>query len=87
MNCMWCMATEVTKTTKNCYWIMPDGKSALEILQIPALACKACGTYLTDEMNHEIDIALYARELPKDQTQISYQQLIEAPYKNIFSTE
>ncbi len=87
MNCMWCDALGVTKAKKDCYWIMPDGRSAVEILQIPAFTCKSCGSYLSDEMNHEIDIALYARELPQNVKQITYQQLMKAPYKNIFSNE
>ncbi len=84
MECMWCERTDVEETTKNCYWILPDGTDAVEILLIPALLCKDCGSYLTDEMNHEIDMALYARELPQGKKEMTHQELMSAPYRNIF---
>lgn len=83
MNCVWCEATNVTETTKDCYWIMPDGKSAIEVLQIPAFSCSYCGSYISDQLNHEIDMALYSRELPIGQRNISYEDLMKAPYKRI----
>ncbi|MCT8138071.1 YgiT-type zinc finger protein [Anaerobacillus sp. CMMVII] len=84
MQCMWCSNMNVDQGTKDCYWILPDGKDAVHILQIPALVCVDCGSYLTDEMNHDIDMALYARELPKGRNEITYEELMSAPYKNIF---
>ena len=27
MNCMWCEAEDVRESVKDCYWIMPDGKT------------------------------------------------------------
>lgn len=81
MKCMWCELTEMKETTKDCYWIMPDGKASIHILQIPAVSCANCGLYLTDEMNHEIDMALYAREIDILKKEISYKELMSAPYK------
>jgi uncharacterized YokU family protein len=84
MECMWCCRTDAKETTKDCYWILPDGKEAIEIVQIPAVLCVNCGSYLTDEINHDIDMALYARELPKDSKVITYLELMSAQYKSIF---
>ena len=85
MECMWCDNTEVKETTKDCYWILPDGTDAVHILEIPAFICVNCGSYLSDEMNHDIDMALYARELPKGKKEFSYKELMSAQYKNIFA--
>lgn len=84
MKCMWCDRNKVEETTKDCYWILPDGTDAIEILQIPAVTCVNCGSHLTDKMNHDIDMALYSRELPKGRKEITYKELMNAPYKNIF---
>jgi uncharacterized YokU family protein len=87
MECMWCDRIDAEQTTKDCYWILPDGKDAVEILEIPAIYCQDCGSYLTDEMNHDIDMALYSRELPKGKKELTYKELMSAPYKNIFETK
>ena len=86
MECMWCNEKEVKETMKDCYWITPDGTAAVEILQVPAMYCQKCGSYLTDEMNHEVDVALASREIPKSLKEITYKELMQLPYKNIFST-
>ncbi|OIJ19239.1 hypothetical protein BKP45_13860 [Anaerobacillus alkalidiazotrophicus] len=84
MNCMWCENNQIKEAKKDCYWILPDGLSSVQILQVPALSCKNCGLYLTDEMNHEIDFALYTRNLPTRKKEILYEELINAPYKATF---
>lgn len=84
MNCMWCDRTDVIETTKDCYWILPDGTDSILILQIPAFECPSCGSYLSDEMNHDVDMALYSREIPNEKKEISYKELMASPYKNIF---
>ena len=49
MNCMWCETEDVRETVKDCYWIMPDGKLSVEILEVPAIECSNCRTYVTEE--------------------------------------
>ncbi|WP_209122274.1 YokU family protein [Alkalihalobacillus sp. BA299] len=85
MQCTWCEDKEVQEATKTCYWVMPDGKDYVEILQIPAKFCKSCGTYLTDEMNQEIDNHLYMKDLSEYSNKITYKDLLDAPVKNIFA--
>lgn len=85
MQCTWCENKEVQETTKTCYWIMPEGKVYLEISQIPANSCQNCGTYLTDEMNQEIDNLLYMKDLLSYSNIITYKSLLEASVIDIFS--
>lgn len=81
MQCTWCENKDTEKSTKTCYWVMPDGKRYIEITDIPAIQCEDCGTYLTDEMNQEIDNLLYMKKITNDHLQITYQNLLDAPMK------
>ena len=49
MNCMWCEAEDIRETVKDCYWIMPDGRLSVEILEVPAIECSNCRTYVLGE--------------------------------------
>ena len=49
MNCMWCETEDIRESVKDCYWIMPDGRLAVQILEVPAIECSNCRTYVIGE--------------------------------------
>ena len=85
MNCMWCEAEDIRESVKDCYWIMPDGKLAVEILEVPAIECSNCRTYVTEGISQQIEEALYWHDVSALGTTFSYEELMKAPrIKNIF---
>ena len=85
MNCIWCQTEDIRESVKDCYWIMPDGKTAVQIVEVPALDCVGCGTYVTENISQQVDEALYWHDVSALGTVFSYEQLMNAPrIKNIF---
>lgn len=85
MDCMWCNEPHVEESArKDCYWIMPDGKRSLKIIQVPALECPNCGIFLSDSMNQKVDEALYIHDLSEYPDTLTYEELLQAPVKKLF---
>ncbi|MFC5648665.1 YokU family protein [Paenibacillus solisilvae] len=85
MNCIWCETEDARESVKDCYWIMPDGKLAVEILEVPAIECPNCLTYVTEAVSQQIEEALYWHDVSALGTRFRYEELMKAPrIKNIF---
>lgn len=85
MNCIWCQTEDIRESVKDCYWIMPDGKTAVQIVDVPALTCAGCGTYVTESISQQVDEALYWHDVSALGTVFRYEELMKAPrIKNIF---
>ncbi|MEW9671403.1 YokU family protein [Ammoniphilus sp. 3BR4] len=84
MECLWCSERTAEESVKDCYWVMPDGRRSVHILQVPALSCPSCGSYLADAINQKVEDALYISDLADYPDQFTYEDLLKAPVKNIF---
>ena len=85
MNCIWCESENIRESVKDCYWIMPDGKSSVKVLGVPALACADCGTYVTEGVAQQVEEALYWRDVSALGTVFRHEELMKAPrIKNMF---
>ncbi len=85
MECVWCTENQASKATKDCHWIEPGGIAVIMVTGVPAIHCPGCrDTYLTDEMNEEIELALNTVDLDKLGHTFSYEQLMKAPKMSIF---
>lgn len=79
MQCLWCNEDKAKKTTKDGYWVLPDGASTVEILQVPALECADCGLYIEDEINEEVEDRLHTSDLTHYSNVFTYEELLKAP--------
>ncbi|MBD0383253.1 YokU family protein [Paenibacillus sedimenti] len=85
MNCIWCETEDIRESVKDCYWIMPDGKSAVKIMEVPALECAGCGIYVTEGISQQVEEALYWHDVSVLGSVFRYEELMKAPrIKNIF---
>lgn len=85
MSCPWCAEVNVQDSEKDCYWIMPDGKKAVQILQVPAIACPSCGIFVTEATSQGIDDRLYWNDVSALGSAFTYEELLKAPrLKNWF---
>lgn len=85
MNCIWCESEDTRNSVKDCYWVMPDGKSAVKIMEVPALECTGCGIYVTEGVAQQVEEALYWHDVSALGTVFRYEELMKAPrIKNIF---
>lgn len=79
MQCIWCNAEPIGIGLTNSYWNTPDGKSAVEILEIPAVDCPNCGTYVTESTAQQIEEALYWNDISALGAAFRYEELMNAP--------
>jgi hypothetical protein len=63
---------------------MPDGRRSVQILQIPAVQCSNCGTYLLDSMNEKVEVALYLGDFSNFSDTFTYDELVKAPPIRLF---
>lgn len=84
MKCIWCANHEVQESTKDCHWVMPDGKRAVIIQGVPAHSCEHCGTYLAEEMNQKVENLLYFSDLAAYPNQFTFGELVSAPKIEIY---
>lgn len=85
MICIWCETEDGRECVKDCYWIMPDGKLSVEILEVPAIECSNCGIYVTEGISQQVEEALYWHDVSALGTRFRYEDLMKAPrIKNIF---
>ncbi|WP_047154874.1 YokU family protein [Aneurinibacillus tyrosinisolvens] len=85
MKCMWCENDEAKEGLQNCYWITPDGRLTVEILDIPSIDCPHChDKYVSDEDTQKIEDALYLHDISGLGKTFTYKQLMEAPRINLF---
>jgi uncharacterized YokU family protein len=86
MDCLWCNTPNVEESeNKDCYWIMPDGKRSIKVLQVPAVNCPECGIYVSDSMNQKVDEALSIYDVSEYPDEFTYDQLLQAPIKKLFN--
>ena len=79
MVCLWCKEETARETTKDCYWVLPDGAITVEIRQVPALECDDCGIYLEDDMNEKVEAKIYTSDLTTYPQSFTYEELLKAP--------
>jgi len=79
MSCTWCESDNTRPAVQDCYWIKPDGKTAVRILEVPAIACEGCGVYVTESVAQLVDEALYWHDLSALGTEFTHEQLMNAP--------
>lgn len=79
MACTWCGTEEIRDGAKNCYWVKPDGKTAVEILEVPAVDCPNCGQYVSETMAQQIEEALYWNDVSALGLRFRYDALMNAP--------
>lgn len=84
VECLWCGETTAQDTEKDCYWVMPDGRRSVQILQVPALGCPSCGSYLSDAINQKVEEQLYMCDLSAYADVFSYEELLKAPVKSLW---
>lgn len=85
MPCMWCEREDVRESVKDCYWIMPDGRMAVQIKDVPAIECTNCRTYVLEETSQQIEEMLYWHDVSALGSTFRYEELLKAPrVKNIF---
>lgn len=84
MECLWCGEDKAKESTKDCNWVMPDGRRAVQILQVPALECPDCGLYLEDAINQKVEDGLYMSDLSSYPDAFTYEELLNAPKINLF---
>jgi uncharacterized YokU family protein len=82
MTCIWCDTEDIKEGVKDSYWIMPDGKSSVEILGIPAIDCPNCGSYISESMSQKVEEALYLNDVSALGSRFRYEDLIHAPRIN-----
>lgn len=79
MHCVWCDSENIRDGAKNCYWNLPDGKAAVEILDIPAIDCPNCGLYVTESTAQQVEEALYWNDISALGDVFRYEELMNAP--------
>ncbi|UUZ81152.1 YokU family protein [Paenibacillus sp. P26] len=79
MKCEWCEAEGLRDSAKDCYWILPDGKTAVEITDVPALDCPGCGVYVAESVSQQVEEALYWNDVSGLGLRFSYEALMNAP--------
>lgn len=79
MNCMWCDAADIRESVKDCYWIMPDGRLAVQIKDIPAIECPNCLTYVMESTAQQIEEKLVWHDVSALGTVFRYEDLLKAP--------
>ncbi|MGG4498660.1 YokU family protein [Brevibacillus reuszeri] len=79
MICVWCNEDKARETTKECYWVLPDGASTVKILQVPAMECLDCGIYLEDDLNEKVEDKIYTSDLSGYSDVFTYEELMKAP--------
>ncbi|KRE47371.1 YokU family protein [Paenibacillus sp. Soil522] len=84
MKCIWCDAEDSKEGVIDCYWIMPDGKSSVEILEIPAIDCPRCSSYVSESMSQKVEEALYLNDVSALGSRFRYEELMNAPRINKF---
>ena len=85
MQCMWCETEDVREGVKDCYWIMPDGRMAVQIFNVPAIECVNCRTYVLEGTAQQIEEMLYWHDVSALGSSFHYEELMKAPrVKNIF---
>lgn len=84
MECVWCGEQQVTEATKDCYWVMPDGRRTVQILSIPALHCESCGVYLSDTINQQVEEYLSMGDLASFSGAFTFAELKNAPRIKLF---
>ncbi|MGE5703694.1 MAG: YokU family protein [Clostridia bacterium] len=85
MECIWCNATELVETKQDCYWMTPDEKRTLRLLDVPAVDCPKCGVYVTEEMNQKVEQTLVIADLTNCPDTLTYEELRKLPTINIFA--
>lgn len=83
--CMWCGDMTAEESTKDCYWVLPDGRRSVKILSVPALSCPSCDKYLEDSINQKVEDTLYMCDLTEYGDEFTYEDLLKAPVKKLFS--
>jgi len=84
MECAWCNENGVKETVKDCYWVMPDGRRSVKILQVPAVECPHCGVYVSDAINQKVEDSLYIGDLANFPDTFTYEELLNAPKIKLF---
>lgn len=84
-DCMWCGELNAQDHFKDCYWVMPDGRRSVKILQVPALSCSSCGLFLEDSVNQKVEDTLYISDLSEYPDEFTYAELLKAPVKPLFN--
>lgn len=79
MNCMWCDTADIRESVKDCYWIMPDGRLAVQIKDIPAIDCPNCRTYVMESTAQQIEEKLVWHDVSALGTVFRYEDLLKAP--------
>jgi uncharacterized YokU family protein len=76
--CIWC-EQEAGEGIKDCYWITPDSRRTVEILQVPAIVCPNCNGYISEEITQKIEDALYLNDIEQLGLKFTYEELMNAP--------
>ncbi len=80
MQCAWCESKKATNAAATCYWELPDGTRAIEIVAIPSVQCPDCGMEYQDEtLVEEIEDQLMLIDTKPLPNSLTYQELMEVP--------
>lgn len=80
MTCIWCQQEGAVHTRTDCPWIMPDGKSAVTIKEVPSIHCPHCTiTYQEDSITQKIEESLLLNDLSHLDRSFAYEELLQAP--------
>lgn len=82
MKCLWCEAEGAVEAHADCPWVMPDGRSAVRVKEVPSFHCPNCGiTYQDDDIIEKVEKNLLLADLSGLSQEFTYEQLINAPSK------
>ncbi|WLD91501.1 YokU family protein [Alkalihalobacillus sp. AL-G] len=80
MECMWCDSTHAKESAKTCYWELPDGTRAIEITEMPSVACPDCGMeYQVESLIEEIEDQLMLINTKLLPNSIPFSELMAQP--------
>lgn len=82
MKCEWCESEQIRQSAMDCYWITPDGKTSVEILDVPAIDCPNCSKYVTESIAQKIEEALFWNDISALGNTFRYEDLMNAPRKS-----
>lgn len=79
-NCEWCGSSAIERATVNVYWELPDGTSAIEIAETPAIKCSSCSMiYQSEQTTKEIEDQLFLIDTKQLAKMIKYEELMKLP--------
>jgi uncharacterized YokU family protein len=80
MHCMWCESNQAEEANKTGYWELPDGSRAIEIKEIPSVACPDCGMeYQEESLIEEIEDHMMLIDTKPLPNSVTFKELMAVP--------